>query len=164
MPNVAQTTYLVLAKSNNCRVQLLQHPTNKKFMYNFWALRNRLIKDIGGKIRTAHALDLSDMFLLQHVLDHDASPSELAELMSIPAHGISRKLENLQELGMLERTLHPTDARKRVLTVTDKGKKALKASFEMMDKELDTFLSVLSKKDLAIFINHLEKLANTDSS
>jgi DNA-binding MarR family transcriptional regulator len=133
-------------------------------MYNFWALRNRLLRDIGSKIRNVYDLDVGDMFLLQHVLDHDASPSELAELMQIPAHGISRKLENLQDLGMLERSLHPKDARRRVLTVTDKGKKALKASFEMMDKELDTFLSVLSKKDLAVFINHLEKLASTDSS
>jgi DNA-binding MarR family transcriptional regulator len=133
-------------------------------MYNFWALRNRLLKDIGSKIRSAYDLDLADMFLLQHVLDHDASPSELSELMQIPAHGISRKLENLQSLGLLERTLHPKDARKRVLTVTDKGKKALEGSYKMMDKELDIFLSVLGKKDLTAFISYLETLAKTDSS
>jgi DNA-binding MarR family transcriptional regulator len=145
-------------------MQVLQNPTNKKFMYNFWALRNRLLKDIGSKIRSAYDLDLADMFLLQHVLDHDASPSELSELMQIPAHGISRKLENLQSLGLLERTLHPKDARKRVLTVTDKGKKALEGSYKMMDKELDIFLSVLGKKDLTAFISYLETLAKTDSS
>jgi DNA-binding MarR family transcriptional regulator len=133
-------------------------------MYNFWALRNRLLKDIGSKIRGAYDLDLADMFLLQHVLDHGASPGELSELMQIPAHGISRKLENLQSLGMLERTLHPKDARKRVLTVTDKGKKALEGSYNMMDKELDIFLSVLGKKDLTAFISYLETLAKTDSS
>jgi DNA-binding MarR family transcriptional regulator len=145
-------------------VQVLQNPTNKKFLYNFWALRNRLLKDIGSKIRSAYDLDLADMFLLQHVLDHGASPSELSELMQIPAHGISRKLENLQSLGLLERTLHPKDARKRVLTVTDKGTKALEGSYKMMDKELDIFLSVLGKKDLTAFISYLETLAKTDSS
>jgi DNA-binding MarR family transcriptional regulator len=145
-------------------MQVLHSPTNKRFLYSFWALRNRLIKDIGSKLRASHDIDMADMFLLQHVLEHDLSPSELAEAIQIPAHGISRMLEGLESEGLLERKLHPQDARKRVLTVTEKGKKALQAARTMMDTELQTFLSVLDEPALEQFIENLEKLAQVDSS
>jgi DNA-binding MarR family transcriptional regulator len=133
-------------------------------MYGFWNLRNRLAREVGGKLQDAHNIDLADFYLLQHVLEHDLSPSELAEKLQIPAHGISRKLENLESLGMLERKLHPKDARKRVLTVTKKGQKTLQASQAMMHTELETFLSVLDEHELEVFVKQLAKLAKVDSS
>ncbi|MGL4612259.1 MAG: MarR family winged helix-turn-helix transcriptional regulator [Trueperaceae bacterium] len=144
-------------------MQLLQHPMNQLFMSSFWELRNRLNKDVGSKIRSHYGFDIGDMFLMKYVLEENVTPSQLADLMMIPLYGISRKLEALQELGMLERTLHPQDARKRVLTLTTKGQKTLKAAYAMMDEELDVFLAKLNKKELRVFIEHLEKLA-TDSS
>jgi DNA-binding MarR family transcriptional regulator len=133
-------------------------------MYGFWNLRHKLIKEVGVKIHDSYDIDMAEMFLLQHVLEHDVSPSELSEILLIPAHGISRKLENLQNLGLLERKLHPEDARKRVLTVTAKGKGALQGSLALMDAELQTVLSALDKKSLEGFISNLEKLAGVDSS
>jgi DNA-binding MarR family transcriptional regulator len=145
-------------------MQVLQSPITKRFMLGFWNLRHKLIKEIGGKLHNSYDIDTAEMFLLQHILEHDVSPSDLAERLQIPAHGISRKLENLQTLGLLERTLHPEDARKRVLTITEKGKKTLKASLAMMDEELQTMLSVLDQKSLEGFVRNLEKLAKVDSS
>lgn len=145
-------------------MQVLQSPTTKRFMHGFWNLRHKLIKEVGGKLHDSYGIDMAEIFLLQHVLEHDLSPTELSDMLQIPAHGISRKLENLQGLGLLERTLHPQDARRRVLTVTGKGKKALQASLTLMDTELQTMLSVLDKASLEEFINNLEKLAKYDSS
>ncbi len=161
---VSWATPLFVVFDNNCTMQVLQTKTTKRFMHGFWNLRHKLIKDIGSKIHDSYDIDMAEMFLLQHVLEHDVSPSDLAELLQIPAHGISRKLENLQNLGLLERSLHPDDARKRVLTVTEQGKKTLKAAAKMMDEELQTLLSVLDKRSLEGFISQLEKLAKVDSS
>jgi DNA-binding MarR family transcriptional regulator len=145
-------------------MQVLHSPTTKRFMYGFWNLRHKLIKEVGLKIQTAYDIDMAEMFLLQHVSEHDLSPSELAEILLIPAHGISRKLENLQNLGLLERKLHPQDARKRVLTVTVKGKEILEGSLALMDEELQTVLAELDKESLEGFIRNLEKLSGVDSS
>lgn len=145
-------------------MQVLQSLTTKRFMYGFWSLRHKLIKEVGLKIQNAYDIDMAEMFLLQHVSEHDLSPSDLSEILLIPAHGISRKLENLQNLGLLERGLNPKDARKRVLSLTDKGREVLQGSLSLMDAELQTVLSVLDKKSLEGFIGNLEKLAGVDSS
>ncbi len=145
-------------------MQVLLSPLTKRFMYGFWNLRHKLIKDVGLKIHDAYQIDMAEMFLLQHVSEHDLSPSDLAEILLIPAHGISRKLENLQNLGLLERNLHPKDARKRVLTITAKGKKTLRGALALMDAELQTVLLVLDKKSLEGFVRDLEKLSGVDSS
>jgi MarR family transcriptional regulator, organic hydroperoxide resistance regulator len=133
-------------------------------MHGFWSLRHKLIKEIGSKLHDSYEIDMAEMFLMQHVLEHDVSPTELSEMLQIPTHGISRKLENLQTLGLLERTLHPQDARRRVLTVTKKGKETLKNATALVDAELQTMLAVLDKASLEGFIDHLEKLAKVDSS
>ena len=164
MPDVIQATFYILAKYNNCVMQVSQSSTTKRFMHGFWNLRHKLVKEIGGKLEESYSIDMAEMFLLQHVLEHDLSPTELSEILQIPAHGISRKLENLQNLGFLERKLHPQDARKRVLTVTRRGKETLKNSLALMDAELQTILAVLDKASLKRFIGNLEKLAKVDSS
>jgi DNA-binding MarR family transcriptional regulator len=145
-------------------VQVLQSLITKRFMHGFWNLRHKLIKEIGSKLHDSYGIDMAEMFLLQHVLEHAVSPTELSEMLQIPTHGISRKLENLQRLGLLERKLHPQDARRRVLTVTGKGKATLENSLGMMDAELQTMLATLDKASLEQFIDNLEKLAKVDSS
>jgi DNA-binding MarR family transcriptional regulator len=145
-------------------MQVLHSSTTLRFMHGFWNLRHKLIREIGSKLHNRYDIDMAEMFLLEHVLEHGASPSDLCEMLQIPPHGISRKLENLQNLGLLERTLHPDDARKRVLTLTPKGKEVLETSFAMMEGELQTMLSTLDKASLEGFISNLEKLAKVDSS
>jgi DNA-binding MarR family transcriptional regulator len=145
-------------------MQVLQPPTTNRFMYGFWNLRHKLMKEVGVKLQDTYDIDLAEMFLLQHVLEHDVSPSDLSEKLLIPAHGISRKLENLQNLGLLERTLNPKDARKRVLKLTSQGEDVLKGALTLMDSELQTVLTVLDEERLEGFIRNLEKLAGVDSS
>jgi DNA-binding MarR family transcriptional regulator len=133
-------------------------------MHGFWNLRHKLMKEVGSRLQKTYDIDLPELFLLQHVSEHDVSPSDLAEVFLIPAHGISRKLENLQSLGLLERTLNPKDARKRVLTLTEKGSEVLKSALKLMDAELQTVLAALDEERLEGFIRNLEKLAGVDSS
>jgi DNA-binding MarR family transcriptional regulator len=133
-------------------------------MYGFWNLRHKLLKEVGSKIQNTYDIDMAEMFLLQHVSEHDVSPSDLAEILLIPAHGISRKLENLQNLELLERTLNPKDARKRVLSLTAQGKELLNGALALMDSELQTVLAALDEERLEAFVQNLEKLAGVDSS
>jgi DNA-binding MarR family transcriptional regulator len=133
-------------------------------MYGFWSLRHKLIKEVGVKLQDTYDIDMAEMFLLQHVSEYDVSPSDLSEILLIPAHGISRKLENLQNLGLLERTLNPKDARKRVLSLTGKGREVLNGSLTLMDAELKTVLAALDEERLEGFIRNLEKLSGVDSS
>jgi DNA-binding MarR family transcriptional regulator len=133
-------------------------------MHGFWKLRHKLLKEVGVKIQSTYDIDMAEMFLLRHVSENDVSPSDLAEILLIPPHGISRKLENLQTLGLLERTLNPKDARKRVLSLTVKGREVLQGALALMDAELKTVLAALDEERLEVFVQNLERLAGVDSS
>lgn len=136
----------------------MQPSAAHRFLKGFWNLRQKLFKDIGGTLRLAYGIELSYIQILRYISEHDFTPSQLAEEMQIPAHGISRALEALEAQQLLERSLDPHDGRKRKLTITKKGQVILRKSNTIIKKELNSILSVLSKKDLELFMKYLETL------
>jgi DNA-binding MarR family transcriptional regulator len=140
-------------------VQSLQPSNSQRFLKGFWNLRQRLFREVGGKLKSAHGLELSHMQVLRYISQQELTPTQLSEEMQIPTHGISRLLESLESQGLLERKLNPQDARKRVLSLTKKGAVILKKSHTVMETELSTMLSVLKPKDLEQFLKYLETLS-----
>jgi DNA-binding MarR family transcriptional regulator len=134
------------------------HSTTKRFLKGFWNLRQKLFKEIGGKLRNAYGVELSHVQILRTISHHHVSPTQLAEEMQIPAHGISRALDYLATQNLLKRSLHPDDARKRTLTITPAGTTLLSQSDALIESEMQSILSVLSKKDLDLFLHYLEIL------
>jgi DNA-binding MarR family transcriptional regulator len=132
--------------------------TTQRFTRGFWKLRQKLFKDIGGKLRSVYGVELSHVHVLRYISKGNITPSQLVEEMQIPAHGISRILEALEAQGFLERTLNPNDARKRRLTITKEGTRVLKLAEVVIEKEMKSLLSVFSKKDLEQFLKYLETL------
>lgn len=102
---------------------------------------------------------MSEYFLLQYVSGSDLGPSEIAEALQMPAHAISRKLDSLERGGFLGRTLDPHDARKRVLTITAKGKEVLQEASTTMNEQVEAMLSALEPAGLEPFLTSLEALA-----
>ncbi len=134
------------------------HLTTQRFLAGFWNLRQKLFRVLGKKLRGNFGLEFGHVQVLRYISQTDMTPSELAEEMQIPAHGISRMLECLETQGLLERKLNPTDARKRSLTLTKKGTTVLKASDAVIETEVKAIIGALPKKDLGQFLNYLEKL------
>ena len=81
----------------------------------------------------------------------------------MPAHAISRKLDSLERGGFLERTLDPKDARKRVLTITTRGKGVLREASQTMNEEVETMLSALEPEALEQFLTSLEALSTSET-
>jgi DNA-binding MarR family transcriptional regulator len=140
-------------------VQSSQPSNSQRFLKGFWNLRQRLFREVGGKLKSAHGLELSHMQVLRYISQSELTPTELAEEMQLPTHGISRILESLERQDLLERTLNPNDARKRVLTLTKKGEIILKRSHAVIDTELNTILSALKPNDLEQLLKYLDMLS-----
>lgn len=132
-------------------------------MHGFWGIRQKLFRHVNPILRDKHSLDMSEFFLLQYVFESDLGPSEIAEALQIPAHAISRKLDTLERGGFLERTLDPHDARKRVLTITTKGKGVLEETVTTINEEVEVLLSVLEPGALEQFLTSLEALATQET-
>ncbi|MCA9835586.1 MAG: winged helix-turn-helix transcriptional regulator [Trueperaceae bacterium] len=131
----------------------------EKFLKSFWGVRQHLFRHVTPLMEQAHGLELSEYFLLKHISEHNDTPSAIAELLQIPPHGISRKLDSLQRQGLITRTLDPQDARKRVLEMTEKGKATLHDAQKLMNEEVSQMLMVLNTAELEQLLSSLEKLA-----
>ena len=94
-----------------------------------------------------------------HIAHSDLTPGEIAEEMQIPAHGISRKLDTLSKTGLVERALHPQDARKRVLTLTTEGEHRLETARATLEQEITTLLEPLNAEGLEQLLTHLDTLS-----
>ena len=140
-------------------MQILQSGPTRRFLYGFWSVRQRMFRHIGPVLRERHELEMGDFFLLDRIAGSDLSPTEIAHLLEMPAHAISRRLDVLEKRGLIRRTLDAHDARRRVLSLTPSGEERLACAAATMERETEAFLDILDAPTLASFLDILEALA-----
>jgi DNA-binding MarR family transcriptional regulator len=124
----------------------------------FWRLKQTMFGRVNPKLRAEHGLDFTDLLLLRRIAETDFSPSELAEELLMPPPAISRKLDHLEGSGLITRALDPADARRRVLTLTERGEQVLRAAKGTVERELNDVLRVLDGDELEAFFATLERV------
>ena len=129
-----------------------------RFIHAFWQLRQHILKSVNPRVRAAHGVDFLEVMLLEQIGAGDVNPSDLAELMQVPAHTISRRLDSLEKGGLLQRTLDPNDARRRVLTLTGAGERVTREARKTLDGGLEPLLGAVSKKDAVTLIQTMEAM------
>ena len=78
-------------------------------------------------VRRLAAADFADArvshgYLIQHVVEGPRAVGEIAERMEITQQAVSKTARELVELGYLERTADPADARVRLLGLAPRGR------------------------------------------
>lgn len=150
------TSSLVLF-CNTCQMQVLQKDIHR-FMAGFWQIRQNVAKKLNPELKEKYGISLAEHFLLEHIVASNIKPTELAKSLQIPAHSISKKLESLQSAKLIERSLDPDDARKRVLTITKKGELLLEQTTKLLTKEVGAILATLEDDKLEPFLLALETI------
>ncbi len=84
--------------------------------------------------------------------------SKLAGAMKTKASAISRTLKNLEEKGLIERTVNQADRRNTYVELTDQGRKVLEECKRMFDEVLEASLSKMSSEDMERLIGYLDEL------
>jgi DNA-binding MarR family transcriptional regulator len=73
-------------------------------------------------------LRFSHSFLIQHLVADARTVGELAQLMGVTQQAVSKTVGELESLGYLERRAPATDARVRLVTLTQRGRRALESA------------------------------------
>ena len=136
---------------------------SQRFIHAFWHLRQHILRSVNPRVRAAHGVDFLEVMLLEQIGTSDVNPSDLAELMQVPAHTISRRLDGLQKGGLIKRSLDSDDARRRVLTLTGVGERVTKEARQTLDGGLEPLLGAVSKKDAATLIQAMEAMAQVQT-
>jgi len=122
-------------------------------------LIRRLRRRIAERARLIHP-DLSPVAYSMLMALHDSGPqraSELVELFSIDKGAVSRQVQLLLELGLVEREPDPADRRAQILTVSDAGRERLDAIATARRAELGEKLDAWSDTELATFVDLLAR-------
>ena len=95
----------------------------------------------------------SSSFFLLHYLRHRpgmaASQTQIAADKASSRSSISRVIDHLEELGMVERHENPTDSRVNLVTLTDKGCRTERQMSESAIKTWATMLDGISPEDIS---------------
>lgn len=86
-------------------------------------LQGKIQKRVGGAL-SVHGLGLSDYFVLNQLYLAPAQKmrrSDLAERVGLSPSGITRLLNPLEKIGLVEKELNPRDARVSLVTLSESG-------------------------------------------
>ncbi len=121
-------------------------------------LVRRLRRLIAERARLVHP-DLAPVgySMLMALQDEPRRASDLVDLFSIDKGAVSRQVQALLELGLIERSPDPDDRRAAILTITDEGARRLEAAAEKRRAEVLGRLSSWEPADLQAFVESLAR-------
>lgn len=110
-------------------------------------LQAKIQKRVGGSL-SVHGLGLSDYFVLNQLCitpSHKMRRNDLAERVGLSPSGITRLLNPLVKIGLVEKESNPRDARVSLVALSDSGKQifedartSFSAASKLMFEPLDT--------------------------
>lgn len=132
--------------------------TVRSLEHEMGVLVRRLRRLIAERARLVHP-DLAPIgySMLMALQDEPRRASELVDLFSIDKGAVSRQVQALLELELIERSPDPEDRRAAILTITDEGTRRLDTVREKRRAELLGRLSSWSSDELADFVNALSR-------
>lgn len=108
---------------------------------------------------SAHDLTLQQFAVLMTALEYDGlTQSEIGGHFGMPAYTISRAIDHLEKIDLLERRAHPTSRRSHTIHATDRGRDLSQSLFSIVRDVNAELTSSLSKQQVAEFRKLLEVL------
>lgn len=113
-------------------------------------LVRRLRRKIAERARLVHP-ELSPVAYSMLIALHDSGPrraSDLVDMFSIDKGAVSRQVQSLLELGLIERSPDPEDRRAAILAITEDGRGRMESIAEARRTEIRERLGDWTNEDL----------------
>jgi DNA-binding MarR family transcriptional regulator len=126
-------------------------------------LIRRVKRVIGERAAAVHEdLQPASYLMLAWLADEgQVRASVMVEKFNIDKGAISRQLQHLQDLGLIDRTPDPADGRATLIQASDDARRRLADVSEHRRKYLDERLGDWTPDELAGFVDQLEKYNQT---
>ena len=132
--------------------------TMRALEHEMGVLVRRLRRLIADRARLVHP-DLAPVgySMLMALQDEPRRASDLVDLFSIDKGAVSRQVQSLLELGLIERSPDPDDRRAAILSITDEGARRLETAADKRRAEVLGRLSSWQTADLQTFVESLAR-------
>lgn len=125
----------------------------------------RFLKHLAGEHHSEGQLSSARLRLLTHLViaerhgqPEGLPPSELSRFLSVSRNTISALLNGLEEQGLVERHLHPTDRRQFLIRITPSGLAVVRERSPEFARRVTELLDVLTPEEQATLASLLHKL------
>jgi len=98
--------------------------------------------------------------VLTHALNGDLTQSQLAELCALDKTTMVVTIDELEQAGLAERRLSPTDRRARLIAVTTAGQQKVAEGHTIVARIYADVLGTLPNNEQTAFVDGLERLVN----
>ena len=123
----------------------------RKTWFNVSKMYNRTASDYMGSMSLAMIVLNIDMF--------EGTPStQLGPNMGMESTSLSRSLNKLEDIGVIERKPDPNDKRKSIIHLTDAGHKSRDIAKNVVLEFNNKVFSCCDEKEINIFFNVLKKI------
>lgn len=123
----------------------------RKTWFNISKMYNRTASDYMGSMSLAMIVLNIDMF--------EGTPStQLGPNMGMESTSLSRSLNKLEDLGVIERKPDPVDKRKSIIHITEAGLKSREIAKNVVLEFNNKVFSKCNDEELNVFFNVLKKI------
>jgi DNA-binding MarR family transcriptional regulator len=123
-------------------------------------LQTKLLKQLDHSL-SMHGISFTEFHVMFH-LSNSASGSmrriDLAESVGLSASGVTRLLNPMQKIGLVEKEESARDARVSLVGLTDSGRTVFSDAKKTFEQSAESFLKTLSKKQRTAFASLAEEL------
>ena len=123
----------------------------RKTWFNISKMYNRTASDYMGSMSLAMIVLNIDMF--------EGTPStQLGPNMGMESTSLSRSLNKLEDLGVIERKPDPVDKRKSIIHITESGLKSREIAKNVVLEFNNKVFAKCNEEELSVFFNVLKKI------
>lgn len=136
-----------------------RHDVLRQIESEVGSLIRRVKRVMGERAREVHP-DLHPMtfFILNHLAaTGPLRAADLSDAFAMDKGGVSRQVQTLVDLGLVERHRDPEDGRALVLVVSDEGRERLERMSQVRRERFDERLAAWSDAELASFVASLAR-------
>lgn len=112
----------------------------------------RSVPSLARRAGLTHA----ELSFLEHVFEHPAGPSELAQRIGVTSAAATGIVDRLEARGHVERRPHPTDRRRTAIMCTPSGREELLGHMMPMFEELARLDASMSEEERAVVLRFLQ--------
>jgi DNA-binding MarR family transcriptional regulator len=129
-----------------------------------WELRSVLRGYAAANLAIGRQLGLSpnDLEAMEHLLagDPELGPVELGNRLGIRSASATAMVDRLEQAGHVERGAHPTDRRRRTLTVTPSALESLFGVLGPLVRDLSAVAETLDDSEREVVVRYLRNIAD----
>ena len=129
-------------------------------LLQLYSLQTQLQKTIDRHL-SLHGISLSEFFILYYLDSSDTKTMrriDLAEHVGLSASGITRALNPLEKIGLVEKEINPRDARVSLVKLSKTGEKLFKDTFLTMMSSSESLLANLNNEEVSTLLSMLKKI------